>query len=74
MNPTSVALLDPITSIYDDLFFGLGVSNDDALHSLLRNELRMFQCLQVNPKDCENPLMWWATHEAQFLHVALLAK
>jgi hypothetical protein len=26
------------------------------------------------PKDCENPLMWCITHEAQFPHVALVAQ
>jgi uncharacterized membrane protein len=26
------------------------------------------------PTDCENPLMWCVTHQAQFPHVALVAQ
>jgi hypothetical protein len=57
----------------DDMFFGMGVTNDDAMHNLLKNELRLFQCLGGNPKDYKNSLVWWAAHESQFPHVAFLA-
>jgi len=40
----------------ENLIFGQFVSNDDALHSLLKNELHIFRCLWINPKDYENPL------------------
>jgi hypothetical protein len=37
----------------DDMLFGMGVTNDDAMHNLLKNELRLFQCFGGNPKDCK---------------------
>ncbi len=30
------------------MFLGMGVSNDDAMHNLLKNELKLFKCLRGN--------------------------
>jgi hypothetical protein len=38
MNPTSDVPLDCVVLIDDDMFIGMGVSNDDAMHNLLKNE------------------------------------
>jgi hypothetical protein len=73
LNLTSDVPPNHVALTNDDMFFGMGVSNDDTMHNLLKNELRLFQCLGGNPKDCENSLVWWAAHESQFLHVAFLA-
>jgi hypothetical protein len=43
-----------------------------VLHSLLKNELHIFHCLQINPKGFENPLVWSVAHKNQFLHVFYL--
>ena len=55
MNPASVVPPEPLIASDEDSFFRQLISNDDALHLLLKNELYMFRCLRVAPKDCENP-------------------
>jgi hypothetical protein len=42
MNPTNDVPLDRVALMDDDMFLGMGVSNDDAMHNLLKNELRLF--------------------------------
>jgi hypothetical protein len=39
MNPTNDVPLDRVALMDDDMFLGMGVSNDDAMHNL---ELRLF--------------------------------
>ncbi len=34
--------MNPINDVPDDMFLGMGVLNDDAMHNLLKNELRLF--------------------------------
>lgn len=63
LHPTSVCPIEPTPTINDDLFFGRLMSSDDVMHSLLKKEFHMYQCLWVNLKDVENPLMWWVAHE-----------
>jgi hypothetical protein len=37
--------------------------NVDAISFILKNELQLWHCRHVNPKECENPLKWWVGHE-----------
>ncbi len=57
LHPTSTFPIEHTPTTNDDLFFGQLMSSDDVMHSLLKNEFRMYQCLWVNLKDAENPLM-----------------
>ncbi len=55
------------------IFLKQFASTDGVLHSLLKNELHIFHCLQISPKDFENPLVWSVAHENQNFHVVLFS-
>ncbi len=72
MNLIGVALLKLGPLFDEDFFLEQFASTDGVLHSLLKNELHIFHCLQITLKDFENPLVWSFAHENQFLHVFYL--
>jgi hypothetical protein len=37
--------------------------NVDTICFMLKNELQLWHCWHVNPKECENPLKLWVGHE-----------
>ncbi len=57
----------------DDNFFRQNIFNDDAIMSIVRNEMHLFHRLSVGPMEIKNPLQWWANHAMQFPHVSFLA-
>jgi hypothetical protein len=40
----------------DENFFGQNIFNDDAIMSIVRNELHLFHRLSVGPMEIKNPL------------------
>jgi hypothetical protein len=48
-------------------------SNEVILKGLLRNELSLFRHLSVKLEEVVLLLIWWKTHEAQFLNLSFVA-
>jgi len=75
LNLIGVAPLE-LGPLFDEDFFLEQFASIDGVNgvlpSLLKIELHIFHCLQINPKDFENPLVWSVAHKNQFLHVFYL--
>jgi uncharacterized CHY-type Zn-finger protein len=52
-----------------DFFFGQVVLLDDVIISISKNELHYFDGYLCHQQITKNPLIWWAQHEMEFLHV-----
>jgi hypothetical protein len=73
LNPVK-AVVKSVVVEHDENFFGQNIFNDDAIMSIVRNELHLFHQLNVGPMEIKNPLRWWANHAMQFPHVFFLAR
>jgi hypothetical protein len=71
-----VASIDglPIEEEKETNMFVVGAFVKESLHALVIGELSLFRRLVIPLSMCANPLIWWKTHEGQFLNVGFLGK
>jgi hypothetical protein len=72
LNPMKTKI-EPTIVEDDDCFLWAIFFVDDAIMSIMKNELQIFRRLCVKLIETINPLGWWAIHSVKFSHVSLLA-